>query len=88
MPLHFHNMFLQSKGQIILKLFLVSSISSKKNNERIRLYYYDTSSRLVFFRFLEEIKDTKKPFRNYLTFNGPIWFLLPNIFQPNMKAGD
>ena len=41
----------------------------QKTNERIRLYYYDTSSRLVFVRFLEEIEDAKKPFRNYLTFN-------------------
>ena len=40
----------------------------QKTNERIRLYYYDTSSRLVFVRFLEEIEDTKKPFRNYRTF--------------------
>ena len=31
--------------------------SSKKTNERIRLYYYDTSGRLVFVRFLEEIED-------------------------------
>ena len=41
----------------------------QKTNEGIRLYYYDTSSRLVFVRFLEEIEDTKKPFRNYLTFS-------------------
>ena len=40
----------------------------QKTNERIRLYYYDTSGRLVFVRFLEEIEDTKKPFRDYLTF--------------------
>ena len=32
----------------------------QKTNERIRLYYYDTSSRLVFVLFLEEIEDTKK----------------------------
>ena len=38
-------------------------------NERIQLYYYDTSSRLVFVRFLEKIEVTKKPFRNYLTFS-------------------
>ena len=38
-------------------------------NERILLYYYETSGRLVFVRFLEEIEDTKKTFRNYkLTF--------------------
>ena len=30
--------------------------------EQIRLYYYDTSGRVVFFRFLEEIEDTKKHF--------------------------
>ena len=33
----------------------------QKTNEGIRLYYYDTSSRLVFVRFLEEIEDIKKP---------------------------
>ena len=41
----------------------------QKTNERIRLYSYDTSNRLVFVRFLEEIEGTKKPFRNYLTFS-------------------
>ena len=40
----------------------------QKTNEQIRLYYYDTSGRLVFVRFLEEINDPKKPFRNLLTF--------------------
>ena len=39
-----------------------------EKNKQIRLYYYDTSGRLVFVRFLEEINDTKKPFQNYLTF--------------------
>ena len=57
------------KGQIISKCILVSSIFSKKTNERIRLYYYETSSRLVFVRFWGEIEDTKKPFRNDLTFS-------------------
>ena len=32
----------------------------QKTNERIRLYYYDTSGRLVFVRFLEEIDDYQK----------------------------
>ena len=41
-----------TKGQLISKWFLGSSISSKKMNEGIRLYYYDTSGRLVFVRFL------------------------------------
>ena len=35
-----------------------------KTNKQIRLYYYDTLGRLVFVRFLEEIDDPKKPFRN------------------------
>ena len=52
------------KGQLISKWFLGSSIFLQKMNEQIRLYYYDTSSRLVFVRFLEEIDDPKKPFRN------------------------
>ena len=34
--------------------------------------YYDTSSRLVFVHFLEEIEDTKKYFRNYLTFRSQV----------------
>ena len=37
-----------------------ADVSSKKTNEQIRLYYCDTSGRLVFVRFLEEIEDTKK----------------------------
>jgi hypothetical protein len=36
----------------------------QKTNEQIRLYYYDTSGRHVFVRFLEEIEDTKKIFWN------------------------
>jgi hypothetical protein len=36
----------------------------QKTNKRIQLYYYDTSGRLVFVLFLEEIDDPKKPFRN------------------------
>ena len=39
-------------------------------NEPIRLYYYDTSGRLVFVLFLEEFEDIKKTFRNQLTFSG------------------
>ena len=34
----------------------------QKTNEKIRLYYYETSSRLVFVRFLEEIEDIKNHF--------------------------
>ena len=35
----------------------------QKTNERIRLYYYDTSGRLVFVHFSEEIEGTKKTFQ-------------------------
>ena len=52
----------------------------QKMNERIRLYYYDTSSRLVFVRFLEEIDDTKKTFRNYLTFKNNTKLTQSSIF--------
>ena len=41
----------------------------QKTNEQILLYYYETSGRLVFVLFLEESEDTKKTFRNYLTFS-------------------
>ena len=36
----------------------------QKTNEQIRLYYYDTSGRPAFFRFLEEIDDPKKLLQN------------------------
>ena len=48
------------KGQIILRWFLRSSISSKKRTKQ----FVFTSMRIVFVRFLEEIDDLKKPFRN------------------------
>ena len=46
-----------------------SQRSFQKTNERIQLHYYETSGRRVFVHFLEEIEDTKKTFRNYLTFS-------------------
>ena len=36
----------------------------QKMNEQIQIYYYDTSGWLVFVRFLEEIDDPQKTFRN------------------------
>ena len=78
---------MHGKGQIISKWFLVSSISYKKTNERIWLYYYDTSSRLVFVHFLEEIEDTKKPFRNYLTFKTCIFHPKCIILSKNVSEG-
>ena len=74
-----------SKGQLISKGVLMSLISSKKINEGFRLYYYDTSNRLVFVRFLEESEDTKKPFRNYLTFSMKT-FLLSTIYIQGVLA--
>ena len=53
-----------SKGQTKSKWFFQADVSSKKTNERILLYYYETSGWLVFIHFLEEIEDTKKKFRN------------------------
>ena len=53
-----------SKGQLISKCLFDVSNFSQKMNEKIRLYCYDTSGRLVFVRILGEIKDTKKTFRN------------------------
>ena len=50
-----------AKGQKKSKWFFQDDVSSKKTNERILLYYYE---QLVFVRFLEEIEDTKKTFRN------------------------
>ena len=35
---------------------------SQKTNEKIRLYYYGTSSRIVFVRFLGELKTPKRHF--------------------------
>ena len=53
-----------AKGQLILKWFFGVIDFLQKTNKRIRLYYYDTSGRLVLVRFLGEIEDTKKTFRN------------------------
>ena len=40
-----------TKGQLISKGIFGILNSSKKTNENIQLYYYDTSGRLVFIRF-------------------------------------
>ena len=57
-----------TKGQIISKELFGILNSPKNQTKTIRLYYNDTSGRLVFVRFLEEIEGIKKPFRNYLIF--------------------
>ena len=55
---------LDAKGQLISKANCQAKNSSKKRTNEFNF----TTMRLVFARFLEEIEDTKKTFRNYLTF--------------------
>ena len=51
------------------KRFFQADVSSQKRTKSILLLCMkETSSRLVFVRFLEEIEDTKKTFRNKLTY--------------------
>ena len=52
-----------------VEMIFLSRCFLKKTNKRIRLYYYETSGRLVFVCFLEEIEDTIKTFRNQLAFS-------------------
>ena len=52
------------KGQLISKVNCQAMNSSKKRMNGIIF----TSVRCVFVRFLEEIEEAKKAFRNYLTF--------------------
>ena len=50
-----------SKGQLISKC-LFGIFNSPKNQRKIQLYYYGTSSRIVFVRFLGELKIPKRHF--------------------------
>ena len=54
-----------SKGQLISKANCQAVNSSKKRTNE----FVFTTMRRVFVRFLEEIEDSKKAFRNYLTFS-------------------
>ena len=67
----------QFKGQLISKRFFGVTDFLQKTNERIRLYYFDTSVRLVFVRFLEEIDDPK----NHFEINWPLKKLILIIFH-------
>ena len=49
-----------TKGQTISKLFFQANVSSKKQTNKFNI----TTMRLIFVRFLEEIEDIKKTFRN------------------------
>ena len=54
-----------TKGQLISKANCQAvNSSNKRTNE-----FVFTTMRCVFVRFLEEIEDSKKAFRNYLTFS-------------------
>ena len=54
----------------------------QKTNDRILLYYYETSCWIVFVWFLEEIEVTKKTFRNWLTFICLLfWMVVLTIFS-------
>ena len=54
------NLLLQVKRSVNFETVFWVIDFLQKTNERIRLYYYDTSGRLVFVRFLEEIDDYQK----------------------------
>ena len=56
----------QHKGQLISKYLFGMYISSilPKNEQIIRLYYYGTSSRIVFVRFWGELKTPKRHFES------------------------
>ena len=56
--------FSLAKGQLISKANCQPVNSSKKPTNEL----FFTTMRRLFVRFLEEIEDTKKTFRNYLTF--------------------
>ena len=51
------------KGQLISKCLFGIFNSPKKTNEKIPLYYYGTSSRIIFVCFLGELKTPKRHFK-------------------------
>ena len=59
------------KGQLISKANYQALNSSKKRTNE----FVFTTMRRVFVRFLEEIEDSKKAFRNYLTFSIHTFFI-------------
>ena len=63
------------KGQLISKANCQAVNSSKKRTNE----FVFASMELVFICFLEEIEDSKKTFRNYLTFSKKIFSESENI---------
>jgi hypothetical protein len=57
------------KGQLIPKCLFGICNSPKKRTKKFRLYYYGTSSQIIFVRFFGKIEDINWTFRNQLTFN-------------------
>ena len=69
------------KGQLILK-YLFGIFNSPPKEQKKRLYYYGTSSRIVFFRFLGELKTQKRHFE----INWPLkihlyWWYCPHFWE-------
>ena len=67
--LHYKLMIFRGGPPIYIRNDFFKWCFFQKMNKRIRLYYYYISGRLVFVCFLEAIEDTKKTFRNWLTFS-------------------
>ena len=64
---------LRTKGQLFSKCLIGVFISSKKRT-KIQPNYYGTSSRIVFVRFLGELKTPKRHFEINWTFNSVMYF--------------
>ena len=61
------------KGQLISKCLFGIFNLSQKTNEKILLYYYGTSSRIVFVRFLGELNTLKRHFEINWPLENFVW---------------
>ena len=66
------------KGQLISNANCLAVNSSKKRTNE----FVFTTMRSVFVCFLEEIEDTKKIFRNYLTFTYTVHMYFQTLWHP------
>ena len=78
--LYHHHQKVSTKGQLISKANRQAVNSSKKRTNE----FVFTTMRRVFVRFSEEIEDTQKTFRNYLTF---ISVNFQRVFSNNFQLG-
>ena len=77
-----HRIHSETKGQLVSKANCRAMNSSKKRtNEFIYI-----SMRRVFVRFLEQIEDSKKAFRNYLTFNFHKFSAQKQVTNPSSES--